>query len=400
MLDFIKNNTIFANKYHVHSEAIIISCYFNPQGSTFRLAAFEKFYESIKHMNHMIIECVIGDSHPQLKEREGIKRVYTESLLWHKESLLNKIVDELPEKYKYIFWVDADVIFTNKNWLTDGVKQLQENNIIQPFEYCVHLDKYETKSNFDSQNLANPSLPNLENNKVWRSFCANHATTVLWQDENYNNHGHVGFAWGARREVLDAVPLYDRALIGGADHIICHAAVGQIPHKCITKSFTDNIDEVNEWSRKFYHVVRGKIGYVKGDLYHIWHGDIAKREYLKRIQDFTVKTKDITKRDSNGLHVSTKKDEAYVHNYFKHREAGCCDDGFIDSLAMGYLTDSAAVGFMAGGNLAGAMIGDMLNNDDDIVNQDIPQTFEDTADSFTDNKNDSLTNTTPLEPFS
>jgi hypothetical protein len=40
------------------------------------------------------------------------------------------------------------------------------------------------------------------------------------------------------------MPLYDRALIGGADHIIAHAAAGQIPHSCITKSFTDNLDEV------------------------------------------------------------------------------------------------------------------------------------------------------------
>ena len=109
--------------------------------------------------------------------------------------------------------------------------------------------------------------------------------TSLWQDQNYNNHGHVGFAWGARREVLEAVPLFDRALIGGADHIIAHAAAGQIPHPCIAKSFTDNLEEVMAWSHQFYRVTQGKIGYVKGDLYHLWHGDINKRQYLKTRAD-------------------------------------------------------------------------------------------------------------------
>lgn len=214
MLDFIKNKTIFTNKYHTHSEAMIVSCFFNPQNSPYRIKAFKIWYESIKHLNHSIIECVIGDAKPQLEENENIKRVYTENLLWHKETLLNKVISELPKKYKYIFWVDADVIFTNLNWLVNGVKELQTNNIIQPFEYSVHLEKDEIKPSFSMDLLNGTYLPNQKNNKVWRSFCANYATTPLWKNENYNNHGHVGFAWGAKREILDRVPLYDKALIG------------------------------------------------------------------------------------------------------------------------------------------------------------------------------------------
>ena len=58
LLDWIKNNMMFADKYHTHSEAVIVSCYFNPQNSPYRLKAFNIFYESIKHLNHSIIECV------------------------------------------------------------------------------------------------------------------------------------------------------------------------------------------------------------------------------------------------------------------------------------------------------------------------------------------------------
>lgn len=320
MFDHIKNKTLFVNRYKTNSEAIIVSCFFNPQNSPYRTSAFKHFYESIKHLNHQIIECVIGDAKPELQESKNIKRVFTKNLLWHKESLLNKLISELPDNYKYVFWLDADVIFTNLNWLTEGVEQLKYNNIIQPFEHCVHLEKDENVPSFSMDKLKEADLPNQINNKVWRSFSASYATSELWKDEDYNNHGHVGFAWGAKLEILKAVPLYEKALIGGADHIIAHAAAGQIAHSCITKSFTDNIEEVNQWSKQFFNVVKGNIGFVKGDLYHIWHGDIEKREYLKRIQDFTAQSKNIVNRDKNGLYVTNQNDDIYMTDYFKHRE--------------------------------------------------------------------------------
>ncbi len=389
ILDYIKNRTVFADKYRTHSEAMIVSCFFNPQNSPYRIKAFKIWYETIKHLNHSIIECVIGDAQPQLEENKNITRVYTENLLWHKEALLNKVISNLPDKYKYIFWVDADVLFTNLNWLTEGVEQLKENNIIQPFEYCAHLEKDETRPSFSMESARQTYLPNSKNSKVWRSFCASYATTNLWKDENYNNHGHVGFAWGATREILEAIPLYDKALIGGADHIIAHAAAGQIAHSCITKSFTDNLDEVNEWSNRFYSHIQGRIGYVKGDLYHIWHGDIEKRQYLKRIQDFTAKTKQIVHKDKNGLFITNKRDDDYMKNYFKQREV-TDDSSFFASMAIGYmLSDSDNTkeqnqfeGF-GGGDFGGAGAGG---------------DWKESTENSTDANN--LSTTIPFEPFS
>jgi hypothetical protein len=110
---------------------------------------------------------------------------------------------------------------------------------------------------------------------------------------------------------------------------------------------------------------------VVGDLYHIWHGDINKREYLKRIKDFTPETKNIVKKDKNGLYVTHKEDHKYIKNYFRQREVSESgvyyeDDGFLESMAIGYLTDSTFVGTLLGGNLPGAMIGDMLNDSDEV----------------------------------
>jgi hypothetical protein len=426
LLDRLKNTFLYCGKYKTHSEAVIIACYFNPQGNPYRLTAFNKFYDSIKHLNHRIVECVIGDAKAELPETEFVTKVHTPNLLWHKESLLNKIISELPEEYKYVFWLDTDVIFTNKNWLVEGVESLQTNKILQPFEYCIHLDQDQTEPTFNVEvERAYVGDPKTRHPKMWRSFSANHNTSSsLSCDVNYDKHGHVGFAWGARREILDEMPLYDKALIGGADHVMCHAAAGQIGHSCITKAFTENMNEINEWSTNFYKIIQGKIGYVKGELYHIWHGDLGKRQYLKRIQDFSSTLNEINEKDENGLYKTNVGDE-YIKEYFSYRENTKQDDNawpvlkkmaeidekssinkrktdidklreirerktikqnmsreeayehfkfcnpnssdsFIESLVIGYLTDSTVEGTLLGGDLIGAAIGDALNNTDDF----------------------------------
>lgn len=423
LLDSIKNNFLYGNKYKTDSEAIIISCFFNPQNNPYRVTAFNTFYESIKHLNHHIVECVIGDAEAQLPENDNISRIHTPNLLWHKESLLNLIVSKLDPKYKYVFWVDADVIFTNKNWLVEGVESLQTNNLVQPFEYCVHLDKDKLAPNFNLQiEKSWASIPQKRHSKLWRSFGANH-TLGISGDQNYDKHGHVGFAWGARREVLDSVPLYDKALVGGADHIIAHAGAGQFNHSCLTKSFTEDMEAINEWSKKFYAVVKGKIGYVDGDLYHIWHGDIEKRQYLKRVQEFTPEAKKITEKDKNGLYVT--KDDSYVKKYFNEREVKTTipvsnvvhgrtasvkkvsqaeyntrradlvtqypdrDDSFIDSLMWGYIMDDGIMGGLMGGNMMGGIIGDMLNNNDEPRVYDIPASESFNPSNLENNQSDS-----------
>lgn len=325
--------------YAGHPEAVIVSCFYNPQNSPYRLLAFQKWYRSIKHLNHRIIECLIGEeAKRQLPESRFITELRTESLLWHKETLINKIVSELPPEYRYVFWVDADVLFTNMNWLVDSVRELQGCNILQPFEYCIHLDRNQTKPDFDvdaHRGVVND--PKQRHPQMWRSFCANYIDG-LNEDSNYDRHGHVGFAWGARREVLEKCPLYDRALIGGSDHILAHAAAGDIGHLCITKSFTENIEEVEQWMRQFYDAAQGKIGFVKGDLYHIWHGDVQNRQYLKRIRDFTPETKRIDQRDQHGLHVKPGAN-AYMKRYYRQREVTqIYEDGF-DGFDAGFYED-------------------------------------------------------------
>jgi hypothetical protein len=339
----IQNLISNRKRYRTHSEAVIIACYYNPENNPYRILAFQKWYKSIKHLNHRIVELTIGhNAKRQLPSSPHITHQHADTLLWHKETLLNQIIKNLPAKYKYVFWLDTDVLFTNLNWLTDSVRLLANTHtILQPFEYCIHMQKGQlTPTDIDLTAIKNqaPITPNEKHPRVWRSFGANHATTATYScDVNYDRHGHVGFAWGARREVLDKCPLYDKALVGGADHIIAHAAAGHFDHACIRKAFTESRAEIHKWSCAFYRQTTGLVTFTYGDLYHIWHGDLKDREYLKRITDFDKLTAEVNERDSNGLYTAGGKPQEYCKKYYRKREhTGVTNPNNLTNLNTGF----------------------------------------------------------------
>ncbi len=346
---FFKNLFLSEGQYRYHSEAVIIACYYNPTGSDYRYRAFQRWYESIKHLEHRITELVIGNNSYELPKSPYIEEVRTDTLLWHKEALLNRIISKLPKKYKYVFWLDTDVLFTNPNWLIGGVERLQHVQLIQPFEYCVHMQKDEQEPSFDLQHAKalfwnrGRLVPNF-----WRSFCANFVTNGTIPN-SYTDpmHGHVGFAWGARRDILDRIPLYDQALIGGADHIMADAAVSPFTSECIRKNFAGvMMPSIESWSAKWWFLIEGKVDYVGGSLYHIWHGDLEKRNYGRRIREFSPLQSKVVNRDHNGLFVTDDPEPInYFHNYIHHRDA--IHD--VDSQTQEFVFGGATEGFGGAG---------------------------------------------------
>jgi hypothetical protein len=361
-------------KYSNHDEAVIVSCFFNPTKSAYRRRAFDIYYESIRHLNHRIYECVFGDGEPELSG-ENVTVVRTESKAWHKETLINKAVAALPEKFKYVFWIDADVIFTNPNWMTDAARALENKKVVQLFEYGIHLEKDELKPSFDvfyERRAVQNHSGKTPYTKMWRSFAATFVSDRRAAASSvYDHHGHVGFAWGARRELLDKVPLFDKALIGGADHLIAHASVGQLMSPCITKSFGRWFGFW--WSLRWYWRVRGSLGYVPGDLYHIWHGDIKKREYLKRIRDFTPMQKN-ARRGDDGFYRTEPQAEQYFEQYIENRDVVRDVEPAVYSSSEATETSQPEKwsGFGGGADFAGGGAGGSWSNDAPSASLDAP----------------------------
>jgi hypothetical protein len=105
---------------------------------------------------------------------------------------------------------------------------------------------------------------------------------------------------------------------------------------------------------------------------------LKKKKYtvIKNHRIFLFLERDNTQckeKDSNGLFITKKGDDQYVKDYYKNREA--TDDGFFDSMVIANLTNSTLMGTLLGGNPAGALIGDMMNNSEEIQNNST--TFDD-----------------------
>jgi predicted glycosyltransferase involved in capsule biosynthesis len=315
-------------------EAWIISCYFNSNNYVSRRRNFDVFYQQLRrsNVNYLIAECAFGDEKFDLPNDERILRFRSKNKLWQKERLLNLVIKQLPPNCKYVFWLDADVLLTNKNWIVEAVEVLKTHTICQPFSLAVRLEKDEIEPNFNVQgskllvDFPNSNAP--QQTRLWRSFAYNYKNNKrLTESLMFDIHGHTGFAWGARREILDQIPLYDKAIVGTADHIIAHAAVAQIPHNCLEKAFTDRqeLDNIYDWSRRFNQLTQNKLGFIESELWHLWHGELQNRQYLQRTQQFSKVRfnphKDLVK-NKDGLYEipEERKDvQNWMNDYFESR---------------------------------------------------------------------------------
>ncbi len=376
--------------YQPDPETFVISCYFNTNSYASRRKNFDIFYQQLRrsNVNYLIAECVFGDENFQLPIDERILRFHSKSKLWQKENLLNLLIKQLPPTCKYVFWLDADVLFTNNNWIPEAVEVLKTNAICQPFSIAVRLEKDEFEPGFNVQgstilvDFPNFKLP--PQTRLWRSFAYNYCKNKHLSDSSiFDIHGHTGFAWGARREILESFPLYDKAIVGTGDHIMAHASVGQIPHNCLEKAFTDNqqLDDIYDWSKKFSQITENKLGFVEGELWHLWHGDLQNRQYLKRTQQFSKVSfnphEDLVK-NKDGLHEIPKEREDvqnWMNDYFESRR----EDDQIPPIETDYVPNDASYvpndtsnisaektetfeGFGGGGDFAGGGAGGSWEN--------------------------------------
>jgi hypothetical protein len=241
--------------YYPYDGAVILSCYFNATDSPYRRDAFLQFYDTIKHLNHRIVECLIGDQKPTLPSSPFISVVRTNNVLWHKESLLNGLIRSLPEQFRFVFWVDGDIIFKNRYWIIDSVEALYKYPVIQPWEYVLHLEQdaheppqlaYDQRSHvFDKT---------LQDRRIWKSFGSNVAQQLpCIHDQHYDVHGHSGYAWGMRRDILDKIYLFDSAIIGSGDSVMAQSFFGDLDSPCIVNTFKNSpemIELIKEYRDK------------------------------------------------------------------------------------------------------------------------------------------------------
>jgi hypothetical protein len=213
-----------------------------------------------------VVECSYGDRTHEIVPAEGVRHipVRARTMLWTKENLLNIGIASLPQDWKYVAWVDADVTFRRRDWATETLHALQLHDIVQPWTDCYDLG------------------PNGEHLAVHRSFCR------IWQDggavgSGYGTFAHPGYAWAATRQALDWVGgLIETAALGAADHHMALALTGHV-ERSIPGGISDSYCRpLRRWQDRAQHHIAGNIAALPGTIEHAWHGAKARRRYIER----------------------------------------------------------------------------------------------------------------------
>jgi hypothetical protein len=260
-----------------HQELAVITTYFNPVKYKSRRVNYDIFMAGMEKSGVfcLTVECAFGDDPFELQANPYVFQVRCATLLWQKERLLNLAASWLPERCKYVAWLDCDIVFNNKKWVGDLCDVLKNHQIAQVFETCVRREQHDAHLLPIDRSTSFASVMNSQPEQLHAGL--------------YDAHGHTGYGWAMRRDIFDEVGLYESAISGSADHFMAHAIYGQYGF-CIENALKHDhhqIQHLKAWGKRFYQKVKGSLGVVPGEIEHLWHGDTVNRRYFLRMHDIT-----------------------------------------------------------------------------------------------------------------
>ncbi len=235
-----------------------VTCHFNPCGYQRLESNYHRFVQALPaDLELWTIELAYGDVPFRLPDGPRMLCVRGDErhVLWQKERLLNLAIESLPKDVDAVAWLDADLIWLNRNWVAEACKLLERYNAVQLFEH-VHDTDHEGRLG-----------------KIYPGH--------VYARTQGLGYGRPGGAWAARREVMTG-GLYDRHAVGGGDTAAVFAWEGReklpktLNHGTVWKSHHD------AWAISSYNTVRGSLACVLGDVVHLYHGSRPNRQYVER----------------------------------------------------------------------------------------------------------------------
>lgn len=237
------------------------------------------FGEFVKHMlesgvHLTVVEATYGDIPPVFAPFAAPDipinyiHVQAKTQVWIKENLINIGISRLPLNWKYVAWVDADIIFRRKDWAKETVLQLQHYDIVQPWSDCYDLG------------------PKGEHLQYHRSFGANwvEKPEIIGKGAPYQ-FSHPGYAWAATRRALESLgslSLLEHAILGAGDHHLALALVNKVRQSVPGGIHENYLKPLIELERRAKQHIAGNLGYVRSTIEHMWHGSKDLRKYIER----------------------------------------------------------------------------------------------------------------------
>jgi hypothetical protein len=243
----------------------VILPYFNYCGFKRRRDLFVDFidrYGKEPGIKIVVAEAVGKAPLPKLPVFKHLK-FQTESPLWIKENLINLATHQLPSSWKYMAWIDADLLFLNADWVEDTIEALQTADFVQMWQTAVNLGPYG------------------EAMKIDKSFGYMHVKSgrPYTQTDKYG-FWHPGYAWATKREVMNHLGgILDWAILGSADRHMALALINRVEWSAPGTIHPNYKAMLLQYQDACKHMT---LSYVPGTILHLWHGRLEDRKYRER----------------------------------------------------------------------------------------------------------------------
>jgi hypothetical protein len=256
-----------------------ITSYFNPARFKRRLSNYRIFRANLGVPLVTVELSFDGVFELTEKDADILIRISGGAVLWQKERLLNVAIKSVPHSINSIAWIDCDVIFERSEWFDEAEKQLTSFNIIQLYSDLIDLNPDDAQTNYHTAPTRGHGIVSV----VGEHTAGNLDLAPLLTDAS--RAVAPGHAWAARRDILEEHGLYDAMIVGGGDSVFIAASYGQFETAIKFCQFDGaRRQHFLEWARPYHKAIGGRIGYVAGRLYHLWHGSIENRAYTDRQQ--------------------------------------------------------------------------------------------------------------------
>jgi hypothetical protein len=239
--------------------------------SRYRLARIqEQALKGTPNMELYTVEAAFGDRHHELTQSDNDHhlQVRTNTEVWIKENLINLGVRHLlPKDWKYMAWIDADILWRDKYWALETLQQLQHFAVVQPWQTCIDLGHMgHGMQLFDGFGYVHQTG---QPKKHWEGY----------------KYAHTGFAWACTRNFWENIgKLLDFCILGSADHHMAWGMIGDIQSTINGQMPESFFKRCEDWQRTAMQITKGQVGFTPGNIEHMFHGPKKRRYYRERWQ--------------------------------------------------------------------------------------------------------------------
>ncbi|MCB1499001.1 MAG: hypothetical protein KDK07_04300 [Bauldia sp.] len=301
-----------------------ITSYFNPVGDRRRRDNFRIFRE---RLSVPLVAVELGfDGRFDLRDGDAdiLVRLDDGGVMFQKERLLNLARAHLPPECRHVAWLDGDILFESDDWSERAVAALERHSLVHLFDQVDYMPPGWAGASFE------PSEVHHSRRSLGAAVAGGENAVLALDRRIAGTHVAIyckGFAWAARREVLDRVGFYDECIVGGGDSALAAAALGDVGYAVRRQGMSPGQENsYRDWARAFGEALDHGVGAVAGRIFHLWHGGLDSRMYGTRhvgMRRFGYEPAvDLALSESGAWRWNSSKPEMhdYVASYFAARK--------------------------------------------------------------------------------